>query len=237
MKTVMDVITANLKASVILAQRHYSYLMGPLLARCPDKNIAYARNYARIEPDTLFLCDEAGIKRGWEHGRQLAETGIKGIEVITSRQGRGPDSGLRVSEGFYKTTGEWLPVTTCQAVDYPVYDYDQVLHCLKTLENPDSLVALWLNGQDDIIRFETPESFCGRVTGFINGLIKKPGVWVITTHFEMALLAHSIYVANKELGDIPEDWSPEKGGGVILVKNQEEELRAFDYDANYNLIT
>ena len=236
METVIDAIKKNKGSSVILVQRHYSYLMGPLLARCPDENVAFARNYSRIEPDTLFLCDKAGIMKGWEHGHQLAETGVKRIEVFASHQGRGPDSGLRISEGFHEATGQWLPVTTYQSVDYPVYDYDKVLHCLETLENPDSLVALWLNGQDDIVRFETPQSFHGRVTGFINGLINQPGVWVITTHFEMALLAHSIYVANKELGNIPEDWSPEKGGGVILIKNQEEELRAFDYSADFNLI-
>lgn len=232
--TVMDVVLGNPDASIVMFKRHYSYLMGPIMNQCPDENSAYAGNYSEKKPSVLFLCDKAGCEMGWKHGRMLAHAGIEPVEIIGSHQGRGPHTGLLISEGYQEATGKWLSVRCHQAVDYPVYNFEPVKRCLDEIGDP--FVAQWLNGDHkDLVKTDTPHSFKGRVTGFITDMLEEPGFRIITTHFELVTLVHALYVEGKDLGEVPEDWAPQKGGGVLIVKNGDD-IQAYDYDNNLNIV-
>jgi len=235
MKTIFDVIKENVGAAVVLVHRHYSYLSGPTANRAEDEADLFARNYSEQEPSVLFLCDKAGIEKGWQHGKMFAEAGIKGVNIIASHQGRGPDTGLRISEGYHEATGEWLPVSCHRAVDYPLYNYLPARKAIAEDGNP--MTAKWLNGQrPDQVRSDSPSSFKGRVIGFITDLLKGSGITLITTHFEICVLVHTIYVAKKDLGEVPEKYEPQRGGGVIIVKKANGKIVAYDYDSDLNVI-
>lgn len=234
METVMDVVVANPDASIVLVERHASYLMGPLLARCPDEYEAYARNYSEREHPSLFLLDKAGIELAWKQGRRLAQAGVNVDEIIGSEQGRGPDTGLRISEGHFMETGQWIPVRIHPAVNYMKYDYDKLLPLLRTVGDP--FAAQWMNGQHEgLARSDTPGSFKGRVLGFLDDLLKKSGVCIITTHFEIVALVRNIKVEGRDLGTIREDWTPKKGGGILLVRSPDGRNTAFDYMPDFTI--
>ena len=240
MKTVMDVIRQNQNASIVLVERHESYLMGPLLARVPNKLEATARNYAELEHPSTFLLDFEGINRAHKQGCRLAREGIKVEEIIGSEQGRGPDTGLRISEGYFMKTGEWIPFRCDPAINYMVYNYGPVLRLLRTVGDP--FVAHWLNGEYDewdvpVVRSETRYEFKKRVMRFIETLLYEPGVRIITTHFEILTLVHALKVEGKRLGLIRGDWLPEKGGGVIIVRRHNDGTEeALVYDRNLNIV-
>jgi hypothetical protein len=235
-RTVIEAMADAQKNSsaLVMVQRHYSYLSGPTSSRATSEADLFARNYSEIEPPCLFLCDRAGIEQGWKHGRMLAEAGIEKIKIIASHQGRGPDSGLRISEGYHEATGSWIPVECHAAADYPRYNYDPCVRALQ--EAGDAAPAQWLNGKrDDLIRTETPESFAGRVDGLIRTLLRKGGIWIVTTHFELCVLTHGIYVARSYVGNIPEDYVPIKGGGVLIMKEKSGCINSYDYGHDYEL--
>lgn len=235
MKTILDLIKENEGATVVLIHRHYSYLSGPTANRSENEADMFARNYSEVEPSVLFLCDKTGIEKGWQHGKMIAGAGLKGVNIIASHQGRGPDSGLRISEGYHEATGKWLPVSCHRAVDYPVYNYQPARQAIA--EDGDPMTAKWLNGQrPNLIKSDTPESFRGRVTGFVATLLKNGGITILATHFEVCVLAHSIYVAKKDLGEVSENYAPQKGGGIIIVKKTDGETVAYDYDSGLNVI-
>ncbi|MBI2637218.1 MAG: hypothetical protein HYW81_03440 [Parcubacteria group bacterium] len=235
MRTVMDVIQENPGASVVLVQRHEDYLMEPLLARCPDQIEAYSRNYAQLEHPSMFLLTFEGIKRTHEQGRKLAQAGIQVEKVIGSEQGRGPDTGLRICEGYAMECGTWIPFTTNSAMNMTKYEYQPMYDGLKTIGDP--VVMQWMNGQhQDMTRADTPESFKARVMGFVNEQLAKPGVCIITTHFEIVTLVHAIKVEHRDLGTVREDWSPKKGGGVITVHKPDESEEAFVYSPDFSIV-
>lgn len=237
-QTVMDVVLElTPDSSVVLVERHFSYLMSPLIARCPDEAVAFARNLAELEPPVMFLLDRKGLEGAWQQGRVLAETKIAITEIIGSHQGRGPDTGLRICEAHSEITRQPMPFRCHSAVNYPIYEYEPVLKCLREMDNPDPMVAQWLNGQrPELIRSDTPSSFKGRVMGFLDDLLQQPGLRIITTHFEIVTLVHGLLIEGINLGSFPEDWAPKKGGGVIIIRKSNGEQIAYDYNPDLTII-
>lgn len=232
--TVPEFVKAHPDASIVMVHRHASYLMGPLLARCPDEMEAYARNYAELEHPSTFLLDKAGIELSWQQGRAFAETGVEITDIICSEQGRGPDTGLRISEGYYTVSEKWVPVRCHPMTNYPVYEYEAVLRCLREIGDP--FVARWLNGKhSDLVRSDTPQTFKGRIMGFIEGLFALGGFRILASHLEIVTLVHNLLVEFRVLGSIREDWFPTKGGGVLIA--QEDGFRqAFDYAPDLTIV-
>jgi len=228
------------KISIVLFERHVSYLMEHLLARCPDKAIAYALNYSASEHPSMFLLDRKGIEHAWRQGEMLALSGLKIAEIIGSEQGRGPETGIRIAESYSEKTGSWVPFRCHPAVNYPVYNYPTLLNYLRETDEDDwdPMVAEWLNSKHpNLIYSDTPETFKGRVMGFLESLLRKDGLRIVTSHFENALLVHSLLVAGVDLGNIPEDWVPTKGGGVLIIKDlRNGKQQTFDYDPNYVIV-
>ncbi|KKQ62230.1 MAG: hypothetical protein US81_C0001G0021 [Parcubacteria group bacterium GW2011_GWE2_38_18] len=235
-KSIFAIIAANAGAAIVLVQRHFSYLSGHTASRAIDGDDVFARNYSELEPSVLFLCDKAGIERGWQHGKAWADSGFQNVNVVASHQGRGPDSGIRISEGFHAETGLWLPVSCHRAVDYPAYNHAPALKALK--EDGDPMTAKWLNGKrNDLIKSDTPRSFKGRVTGFVEDLLERSeGITLISTHFELCVLIHSLYVEGKDLGEVSEAYSPQKGGGILIVRHEDGTTVSYDYDAELNVM-
>lgn len=232
--TVPQFVLAHPNASIVMVERHASYLMGPLLARCPDEMEAYARNYAELEHPTTFLLDKAGIELSWQQGRAFAEAGVKIAEIIGSEQGRGPDTGLRISEGYFMASGLWVPFRCHRMANYPTYEYEAVLRCLREVGDP--FVAQWLNGKHpNLVRSDTPRTFKGRIMGFIEGLFALGGFRILASHFEIVTLVHNILVEFRDLGSIREDWFPAKGGGVLIVQ-EEGFRRALDYTPDLTIV-
>lgn len=234
--TVPQFVLAHPDASIVMVHRHASYLMGPLLARCPDEMEAYARNYAELEHPTMFLLDKAGIELSWQQGWTFAEAGVEIVEIIGSEQGRGPDTGLRLSEGYHMASGRWVPFRCHRMANYPVYEYEVVLRCLR--EVGDAFVAQWLNGKHPgLVRSDTPKIFQGRVIGLVQELLASPGLKVVATHFELALLAHNVYVEHigVGIGTIREDWFPTKSGGVLIME-EDGDAQAFDYTPDLTIV-
>jgi hypothetical protein len=235
MKTVMDMIQGNQEASVVLVQRHEEYLMEPLLARCPDEIDAYSRNYAQLEHPSMFLLTFQGIQRTHEQGRALARAGIQVERVTGSEQGRGPDTGLRICEGFHVESGAWIPFYTTPAVNMPAYAYQPMYDGLKTIGDP--VVMQWMNGQHaDLALTDTPKAFRARVMGFVDEELTKPGVRIITTHFEIVTLVHAIKVDHRDLGAVREDWSPKKGGGIIIIRQPDGSEEAYVYAPDLSIV-
>jgi hypothetical protein len=232
-KSIMAVIAENSGKAMVMVQRHYSYLSGPVAARYNnDANLTMAVNISHQELPALFALDKEGVMNGWKHGELIAESGIKIEEIVGSCQGRGPESGLRISEGFHEAEGSWLPVSCDAAANWPTYSFDYIKDSML-----DSYPAEWMNGQHpDLITSDTPESFKARVVGLIDQLLDKGGVRMITSHFEIIALTHSLYVEGKDLGSINEKFAPQKGGGVLVVRHEDGTVAAYDYDAGYNVL-
>ncbi len=234
-RTVIDLIRESPAAAVLLFLRHASYLMGPIQGRYQTPNEATAANYAELEPPCLFLLDDAGIQLSRQQGWRLAEAGIAVREIVASHQGRGPDTGLRISEGHHQATSRWIPVRCHAAVDYPRYNFGPVLRCLNGIGDP--FVAQWLNGQHpDLVRSDTPRSFRGRVMGFVDDLLAVPGVAIVTSHFENVTLVHGRAVEGRDLGTVREDWFPTKSGGVILVRQPGGAQTAHDFRPDLTIV-
>ncbi len=234
-KTVTDIVKENPNTPIVMVQRHFTYLTGHVDVWQESVNLSYARNLSDITPSVMFLCDKEGINLGWEQGKKYANAGIEISEIITSHQGRGPDSGIRIAEGIFEKTGNWIPVKPHKMADYPNYAFNSVYECLEK-DALDESVVEWLNGKrKELVASDTPKSFLGRVTGLVEDLLEKPGLRIISTHYELTLLAHCVYVEKKKLGEIPQGWSPVKGGGVLLVKKGEK-LEAYDYDPNLCIV-
>ncbi|MBU1178218.1 hypothetical protein KJ903_03275 [Patescibacteria group bacterium] len=224
MKTVMDVIGAN--QNVIMVERHGDYFMGPLIARLlaegvPAKQvqmIAYARNYSRLEPDCMFALNSTGVRISREQGAALAKAGVEIAEIIGSHQARGPDTGLFICEGYHEESGKWPPFRCHAAIDYPQYEYEVIHRALCEVGDP--FLAQWLNGDprwQRVVISDTPQSFKGRVLGFIEDLFRLGGgTRILTSHFEIVTLVHGLLVEGKQLGEFDESWAPTKNGGVIL---------------------
>lgn len=245
MKTVMDVIQKY--ENVVLVERHGEYFMGPLIARLlaegvpPDQveMIAYARNYARLEPDCMFALNDEGIRISREQGRLLAEAGIEIAEVIGSHQARGPDTGLFVCEGYHNQSGKWPPFRCHPAIDYPRYEYEVIHRAL--CETGEAFVAQWLNYDPRwqcVTTSDTPRSFRGRVLGFIEDIFELGGVRILTSHFEIVTLVHGYMVDGRQLRDFDDSWRPIKNGGVILWNDPAigPELQTLDYNPDLTLI-
>lgn len=242
MTTVMEVLKKAEKA--VLVERHGAYFIGPLIARLVSEGVdpkeaelvALARNYAELEPRCFFALSGKGVETSKKQGRLLAEAGVEITEVIGSHQGRGPDTGLFICEGGHEVTGKWWPFRCHQAIDYPIYEYSEVLRALH--KDGDFFVAQWLNGEgwSRLITSDTPRSFKGRVVGFIEDLLERGGRYILTTHFEILVLVHSLFVNKRDLGAVQESWIPTKNGGVIIWKESDSELKARDYSPDLALI-
>ncbi|NQV13184.1 MAG: hypothetical protein HQ530_02675 [Parcubacteria group bacterium] len=247
----MDVIKRH--KDVVMVERHGAYFMGPLIARLLAEGVpadqaemlAYARNYGRLEPDCMFALDSTGIKISKKQGRLLAEAEIP-IEVIGSRQARGPDTGLFICEGYQETSGNWPPFKCHAAIDYPTYEYEVVHQAL--CEVGEACVAQWLNYQrPSLITSDKPASFKGRILGFIEDLFRLgSGTRILTTHFEAVTLLHGLLVEGKQLGELDDNWAPDKNSGVILWYEAEDtdppsppaekKLMALDYRPDLTLV-
>lgn len=242
MTTVMEILQEQ--ETAVLVERHGPYFMGPLVARLlaegvPDDQvemIAYARNLAREEPDCMFALNSEGIRISREQGRMLAEAGIEITEVIGSHQARGPDTGLFICEGYHDQSDNWPPLRCHPAIDYPVYEYEVVLQALR--EEGEKFVGQWLNGDSRwqrLITSDTPRSFNGRVTGFIEDLLERGGRFVLASHYEITVLVHATYVNGTDLGQIDEGWAPEKSGGIIIWL-EDGKIQARDYTPEFEII-
>ncbi len=147
-----------------------------------------------------------------------SEEGLAIAEIVSSHQGRGPHTGICLSEGYMSAGGQPIPVRPVKAADYPVYNYHKVLACLRDKARGDRFVGDWLNGRNpDLILSDTPAGFEERVLGLVDGLIAQPGVRIVATHFELVKLVHGLYVEDSKLGEIGDQWLPTKSGGILLV--------------------
>lgn len=132
-------------------------------------------------------------------------------------------------------TGKWIPVKIHPAMNYMKYNYEIILPVLREVGDP--FAAQWMNGQHEgLARSDTPGSFKGRVLGFLGDLLKKPGVQIVTTHFEIVALVHGIKVEGRDLGTIREDWAPKKGGGVIIIRRPDGHEKVFDYAPDLSIM-
>lgn len=238
-KSILAVIAENEGKSMVMVQRHYSYLSGPVAVRYNgDANLTMAVNISHQELPTLFALDKEGVMKGWTHGEMLHQAGIVIEEIVGSCQGRGPESGLRISEGYceeeFRVANKkaWLPVSCDAAANWPTYNFEYIKDSML-----DSYPAEWMNGRhSDLITSDSPQSFKARVVGLIDRLLDKGGLRMITSHFEIIALTHSLYVEGRDLGNINEVFAPEKGGGVLVIRNEDGTTSAYDYDAKYNVL-
>ena len=238
-KTVMDVLQTC--STAVLVERHGSYLMGPVLARCANINVVLARNHARLEAESTFVLDSLGIAASKKQGSMLAEADIKIAEVVGSTNARGAGTGLYICEGYHDLSGKWVPFRCHEALNYPRYEYEDALELLQ--KNGDAFVAQWFNGDHaDVVVDDTPDSFKGRTLGFVCDMLRAGGIRILTTHFEAAMLIHALFVAVSDLGSFDEAWTPTKDGGVIIwidpddSDEKKEVIKACDYGPDFQLV-
>lgn len=231
MKSIFSVIAANTDSAVVLVHRHFDYVTKHVMAWVKDSKKVTALNYSEKLPPCIFPLSKKGCEHGWRQGKQFAEAGIEPAEIIGSFQGRGPESGVRIMEGYEEVTGKAISMDCDMAANWPVYNYDEAVEGV-TDEHP----AQWMNGQCDNLIIPAPESFKSRVTGLISELLGKGGVRIITTHFEICVLTHALYIEGKDLGSISETYAPQKGGGILIVRHEDGTTESYDYDADLNLL-
>jgi broad specificity phosphatase PhoE len=231
MRSIIEILK-NAAAAVVV-HRHYVYTSEHALANVSgDKKLLTALNYSETLAPSLFPLSKKGIEHGWSHGRMLAEAGIKIRQMIGSCQGRGTETAVRIAEGYHEVAGEWIPTESRRTANWPTYRLDVAGHGVG-----DDYPAQWLNGKrPSLVGGDTPQSFKARVTGLIGELLEKGGINIIATHYEIAVLTHALYVEGEDLGTVPESYSPQNGGGVLIVKNEDGSLVAYDYGGDLNII-
>lgn len=242
MKSVLEILKSF--PNVVLIQRHGQYFLQPLMARLVKEGVdpgeaemvALARNYSRVEHPSTFALNSAGIETSRKQGKMLAEAGIEIDMVYGSTQGRGPDTGLFICEGYCDVCATWLPFETIPKLDYPVYDYELLLQAFKAKEDKQ-MVGEWLNGKrSNLITSKSPEGFKSRIKDLVEKLLKEGGKSILTTHYEILVLAHALFVDQIDLGRVSEAWQPEKSGGVVVWIDDEDQIQGRDYDPVLKLI-
>ncbi|MBT4209419.1 MAG: hypothetical protein HOE19_00650 [Candidatus Komeilibacteria bacterium] len=233
--TVAQVLAAY-PENVVMIERHGSYLMNPEGANNPEDGLELAaQNYARVYPDHHNPLDQNGRSTSVRQGHQLAETGVEIDQILVSRQGRGPETGLYMGLGFLNGRGTMPSINHCLGADYPVYSSAKLVKDMLA-EHDDWITVRWLNGLIPGFCTETPEEFMARVEQMVADIFANgQGLTLVASHFEIITYAQIHWVAKEQPGEISDDFVPAKSGGVILFQ-EDGEIRGLCYDPDLNIM-
>ncbi|MBU1890079.1 hypothetical protein KJ782_01150 [Patescibacteria group bacterium] len=235
----------------VLFLRHGKYESRHAVALCDgDVYEMLARNYSRRIPDSFFPLSDDGIRASKHQGCRMRELGIIPREIVASKNGRGPHTGICIAQGiaeqpvFAETPGfdcqveikavtggdcTFIPVKHDIRVDYPEYRYEGLTELLRELDT--RVTPQWLNGQHRNLCTEDALNFKTRSEGLVGDLITRKFT-VVTSHYEQVCLLHALFVVRQDLGSVSEDWSPTYNQGVLIVEGSRD---WFGFDVNPDL--
>ncbi|MCD4760306.1 hypothetical protein K8R42_00215 [bacterium] len=235
-RTVAEVLAAH-PENVVMIHRHGDYLMNPEGTDNPDNELDLAaQNYSRAYPDHNNPLSQRGRDISVRQGQLLAETGVKIDQILVSRQGRGPETGLYMGLGFLNSRGTMPPINHSVGADYPVYSSVKLIKDML-VEHGDWITVRWLNGLIPGFCTETPVDFIVRVALMVSNTFTRGrrGLTVVASHFEIVTYAQAHWVANEEPGKISDNFVPAKSGGVIIFE-EDGEIRGLCYDPALDII-